>query len=74
VLGAAGRLALPGVAVGAVASLALAGLLRGFVFGIEPRSAWVLFAVSAGMVLVTLVATAPSALRAMRVDARRSVG
>jgi predicted permease len=64
------RFTIPGVATGVVGVVLLGGVLRRFVFGIEPRSVGVLLAVSVAMVLVALVATLPSALRAMRVDVR----
>jgi hypothetical protein len=68
------RLAIPGIAVGLAAIIALGGMLRSFVFGIDPRSAAVLSAVSLSMAAVTIIATLPSVLRAMRIDVTRSVG
>ena len=47
--------------------------MRAFVFGIGPRSIPVLASVSGGVLLLAALAAAPSALRAMRVDARGSV-
>jgi putative ABC transport system permease protein len=68
------RLTLPGVAAGIVVVTLLGGTLERFVFGVAPRSVGVLAAVSAIMLSIALAATLPSALRAMRVDIRRSLG
>lgn len=68
------RLTLPGIAIGLAGVMLLGGTLRRFVFGVEPRSVIVLASVSLGMALIAVAATLPSALRAMRVDLRRSLG
>jgi len=67
------RLVVPGVLVGSGAILLSGGLLRSFVFGVEPRSILVLSAVSAGMLVIAFIATMPSVIRVMRVDIRQSV-
>ena len=67
------RLAVPGVVVGLVAALLLGGAMRTFLFGIDARSLGVLTAVSVGVLLITFAATLPSVLRAMRVNAMRSM-
>ena len=67
------RLTVPGVVAGVLAVLLLGGILKRFVFGIDPRSPVVLSAVSLGMVLIGVSAALPSAVRAMRVDLRRSI-
>jgi predicted permease len=73
VLGQVARLTIPGVLVGLLVVLLLGGTLRRFVFGVEPRSALVLSCVSVGMLLLAVVATLPSVIRAMRTDPRRSL-
>jgi len=67
-----GRLTVPGVCVGLVSVLLLGGLLRRFVFGVDPRSVFVLSAVGGGMLLIGIAAALPSVVRAMRVDIRQS--
>jgi predicted permease len=67
------RLTVPGVVLGSIAAVMLGGALRTFVFGIEPRSFWVILGVGAGILSITAVATVPSMVRAMKVDARRSL-
>jgi putative ABC transport system permease protein len=67
------RLTVPGVVVGVLTTILLGGILKRFVFGVDPRSAVVLSAVGLGMVLIGVAAALPSALRAMRVDLRRSI-
>lgn len=67
------RLTVPGIVVGLIAVILLGGLLRRFVFGVDPRSAVVLAAVGFGMLAIAIVAALPSAVRAMRVDLRRSI-
>ena len=65
------RLTVPGIALGLAGVWLLGGVLRPFVFGIEPRSGWVMVVVSAAVLALAVTATLPSALRAMRVDIRR---
>jgi hypothetical protein len=74
VLAQLARLTLPGVAAGLAAMALLGGTLQRFVFGVAPRSPIVLGTVSLGMLAIAVLATVPSALRAMRVDIRRSLG
>ena len=64
------RLTLPGVLLGLGGAWMAANLLRGFVFGIDPRSATVLVAVSLGVLALATLAASPSVLRAMRLDPR----
>jgi hypothetical protein len=68
------RITLPGVAVGLVAMWLLSGALKSFVFGVQPTSAAVLATSGALLLALSLVATPPCALRAMRVDIRRGIG
>ena len=67
------RITLPGVAVGLVAMWLLSGALKSFVFGVQPTSAAVLATSGALLLALSLVATLPCALRAMRVDIRRGI-
>jgi predicted permease len=67
------RLTVPGVIGGLVAVVLLGGMLEHFVFGVNPRSAVVLSAVSLGMLVIGIAAALPSVVRAMRVDIRRSI-
>ena len=67
------RLTIPGVVAGLVAVVLLGGILRQFVFGVNPRSVVVLSAVSLGMLVIGVAAALPSVVRAMRVDIRRSI-
>jgi putative ABC transport system permease protein len=67
------RLTLPGVFLGLATVILLGGVLRRFVFGVDPRSVVVLAAVGAGMLVIGIAAALPSAVRAMRVDVRRSI-
>jgi putative ABC transport system permease protein len=73
VLAHAARLTIPGVAAGLVVAWLLAGTLRAFVFGIAPRSLLVFAVVSLGVLTLEALTAAPSAVRAMRVDARKSL-
>jgi hypothetical protein len=73
VLAQLARLTLPGIAAGLVAMVLLGGTLQRFVFAVAPRSPIVLGAVSFGMLAIALLSTAPSALRAMRIDVRGSL-
>jgi putative ABC transport system permease protein len=63
----------PGVALGLVTVWAASGLLDAFLFGTRARSPAVLAGVGAALLLVAVVATLPSAARAMRVDVRRGI-
>ena len=62
------KLTVPGVIIGLAGAWMAASLLRTFVFGIDPRSAPVLVAVSAGVLALGALAALPSVLRAMRLD------
>jgi putative ABC transport system permease protein len=62
------RLSLAGAAAGLAIAWAAAGLLRPFVVGLEPRSLPILGAAAAATLGLTLLATLPPALRAMRLD------
>jgi ABC-type antimicrobial peptide transport system permease subunit len=72
----AATLTVPGIALGLLITWLLGGVLRPFVFGIDPRSASVTLLV--GLATFTLVACASiaPAIRAMRMDVRKgfSVG
>jgi putative ABC transport system permease protein len=74
VFGLLARLAIPGIGVGLAVILSLGGPLRAFVFGVDPRSIAVLSAVSIGMACVTIIASVPSVIRAMRTDVTKTVG
>ena len=65
------RIAVPGIAIGLAGSWLLGATLRAFLFGVEPTSPSVLTLAGALLFALTLVVTAPSALRAMRVNLRR---
>lgn len=67
------RLTVPGVGAGLVTVILLGGVLKRFVFGVDPRSAVVLSAVSLAMLVIGIAAALPSVVRAMRVDVRRSI-
>ena len=67
------RLTLPGIGLGLLAVILLGGVLRKFVFGVDPRSVVVLSAVSVGMLAIGGLAALPSVVRAMRVDLRMSI-
>jgi putative ABC transport system permease protein len=64
------RITVPGIAAGLVAAWLLSGALRSFVFGVDAASAPVFTTTGAVLLLLTAVATIPSAVRAMRVDVR----
>jgi putative ABC transport system permease protein len=66
------RLTIPGVALGLVGAWMAATLLRTFVFGIDPRSIPVLAGVSGAVLLLAVIASMPSVLRAMRLDPRKA--
>jgi ABC-type antimicrobial peptide transport system permease subunit len=61
-------MSLAGVAVGVAGAAALGRLLATLVYGVSPTDPATLFAVSATLVAVTLVASLVPARRAMRVD------
>jgi predicted permease len=65
-------LAAPGAALGAVTAALFGGFLGRFVFGVDQRSAPMLAAVAALMLLMAILSTMAPALRAARVDPRIS--
>jgi putative ABC transport system permease protein len=67
VLVQAARISGPGVLVGMAASWLLGGVLRPFMFGVDPRSVAVTPSVAAATLLLVGLATLPVAVRAMRV-------
>ncbi|HEY2015641.1 MAG TPA: ABC transporter permease [Bryobacteraceae bacterium] len=68
VVGHALKLALAGVAAGAILSLVLTRFLSGMLYGIQPTDAATFAGVSALLVVTALVASSVPALRAARVD------
>lgn len=68
------RITLPGILVGLAVMWMLSGALRSFVFGVQPTSAVVLATSGVLLLVLSIVAALPSALRAMRVDLRRGIG
>ena len=67
------RLTVPGVALGLTAVWASSGLLDAFVFGVQARSPLVFAGAGGALLVLAVISTLPSAIRAMRVDIRRSV-
>jgi len=61
-------LQLRGLAVGGLAALALGGVLRGFLFGVEPNDPLLLVGVAVFLSAVALAASWVPAFRASRVD------
>jgi putative ABC transport system permease protein len=61
-------LALVGVVLGVVSTLALAPLLKSLLYGVEPYDPWVLMAVAFVLSAVALLATYIPARRATRID------
>jgi len=68
VAGQGARLALAGAAAGIVASVAVAGVLRKMLFGVEPTDTFTLATVTLVTVAVCMAACAVPAWRAARVD------
>jgi putative ABC transport system permease protein len=66
-------LTVPGVLVGSLGMIPLAGVIKRFVFGIDPKSPALLAAVAASVLGIALVAALPSVIRAMRTDVRRAM-
>jgi hypothetical protein len=62
------RLTIPGVVIGLVGAWMSATLLRTFVFGVDPRSIPVLAGVSASVLMMAVLGSMPSVMRAMRLD------
>ncbi|HEY2906384.1 MAG TPA: ABC transporter permease [Vicinamibacterales bacterium] len=63
-----GVYAIAGVAVGAPIAIAAAGFMRGVLFGIQPRDPLTIAALCAVVGVATLAATAPAAIRAVKLD------
>lgn len=68
VVGEGMRMALYGVVVGVVASLAMAGLLEKFVFGVKVRDVWAFLAAPLFLLAVALLASYLPARRATQLD------
>jgi putative ABC transport system permease protein len=68
ILGNGAKMALIGVAVGVVASLALTRLMAKLLFGVSAYDPLTFFAVACLLILVALTAAYIPARRAMRVD------
>ena len=62
-----------GIAIGLATVWAGAGLLSAFVFGVQSRSVAIYGAAALGLLILACAATAPVAVRAMRIDIRRGV-
>ena len=62
------KLALSGVVVGVLASLALGRILSGFLFGVSPADPTTILGVAALLILVALFASYLPARRAVQVD------
>ena len=67
------RLTVPGVVLGLAVVWWASGLLATFVFGVEARSPAVLAGAGGVLLFLAVIASLPPALRAMRVDIRRSI-
>jgi predicted permease len=68
------RITLPGILVGVGTMWLLRGALTSFVFGVQPTSPAILAASGAVLLAISVAATLPCAVRAMRVDLRRGIG
>jgi putative ABC transport system permease protein len=68
ILGYAGRLALAGIAIGLAASLMLGRLLDAFLFEVDTADPLTLLSVSAVLLAAVLLASAPPARRAARIN------
>jgi len=62
------RLAAAGIAIGVPAALALAGLVRSFIYGVSPRDPIVFTAIPLLLLVVALLASYLPARRAASVD------
>jgi len=62
------RLSLAGIAIGIVAAISLAQVMRGLLHGVTPADPATYAAVAAGLCAVALIASLVPALRATRVD------
>jgi predicted permease len=68
VIGEGLGLGLAGTIAGCAAALAATRLLRAMLFGVQPHDPWTLGVVGAGLLLVSVAASAVPALRAMRIN------
>lgn len=68
VLGSAGRLALPGLAIGIAGALAASRLLRSVLFGVSPADPLTFVMVPVVLILVAFLASYLPARRAARID------
>ncbi|MBA4138317.1 MAG: hypothetical protein C0518_13475 [Opitutus sp.] len=73
VLWHAGKLTLVGVVLGLVGALALAQLLRGLLYGVEPTDPLVLASIALFIPLIALAASAHPAIRAARLNPVRAL-
>jgi len=68
------RITLPGIVIGMGLMRLLSHALESFVFGVQPTSATVLLTSGVILLAISVAATLPCAVRAMRVDLRRGIG
>lgn len=68
IVGAGLRLAVPGLAIGVAAGLALTRLMRNLLFGVTPSDPWTIAGVAVLLTAVSLLASYLPARRAIRVD------
>ena len=68
------RITVPGIAIGLAAMWLANGALKSFVFGVQPGSAAVLATSGVALLVLSVLASLPCAIRAMRVDVRRGTG
>jgi ABC-type antimicrobial peptide transport system permease subunit len=69
-----GRITLPGILVGIGVMWLFRRALTSFVFGVQPTSAAILVTSGSILLAISVAATLPCAVRAMRVDLRRGIG
>lgn len=62
------RLVLPGIGLGLIGSIAVTQLLRSLLYEMKPNDPWTLTVVSAGLLLIAMLAAYVPARRAARVD------
>jgi ABC-type antimicrobial peptide transport system permease subunit len=63
-----GRLLLIGLTLGMIGAFSVAGILRGFLFGVPPHDPLTFVAVAVGMAIIGIAACWIPALRAARID------
>jgi putative ABC transport system permease protein len=68
------RITLPGIVLGLGGMWLASGALKSFVFGVQPASVAVLAAAGLILLALSVAASLPCAVRAMRVDIRRGIG